>query len=246
MRIPRTTLLRLTRQHGGERAGVPPIDTEYWLRSCEGFDVWGPGGRVGIVEQVRERDLVVAAGLFRRRVLVAPLSSVVEIEPERMRLVLAYDPAAVTIREHAEGDVIEVRRPARTPLSPALDSIDPLPGRTAVIGRVLFWWAFNTVALGVAVLLVGSVTVTGVAGLALAGLVLGLLNAFVKPILNILGAPFHVITLGLSLFVVNVVIIALTGFLVDALDLGGFVSTLKVTVIVWAASLVLHLVMRKS
>ena len=47
---------------------------------------------------------------------------------------------------------------------------------------------------------------------------------------------------GCSLFVVNVVIIALTGFLVDALDLGGFVSLLKVTVIVWAASLVLHLV----
>ena len=125
MRIPRTTLLGLTRQHGGERAGVPPIDTDYWLRSCEGFDVWGPGGRVGIVEQVRERDIVVAAGLFRRRVLVAPLSSVVEIEPERMRLVLAYDPAAVTIREHAEGDVIEVRRSARTPSEARrLDSIE--------------------------------------------------------------------------------------------------------------------------
>jgi hypothetical protein len=51
-------------------------------------------------------------------VLVAPLSSVVEIEPERMRLVLAYDPAAVTIREHAEGDVIEVRWPERAPLTP--------------------------------------------------------------------------------------------------------------------------------
>lgn len=115
MRIPRTTLLGLTGQHGDERGGVPPIDTEYWLRSCEGFDVWGPGGRVGIVAQVRERDLVVAAGLFRRRVLVAPLSSVVEIEPDRKRLLLAYDPAAVTIREHPDGDVIEVRRPARSP-----------------------------------------------------------------------------------------------------------------------------------
>lgn len=120
MRIPRTTLLGLTRQHGGEHPGVPPIDTEYWLRSCEGFDVWGPGGRVGIVEHVRERDLVVAAGLFRRRVLLAPLSSVVEIEPERKRLLLAYDPAAVTIREHPDGDVIEVRRSAPTPSGPDL------------------------------------------------------------------------------------------------------------------------------
>jgi hypothetical protein len=58
-------------------------------------------------------------------VLVAPLSSVIEIEPKRMRLVLACDPAAVTIREHAEGDVIEVRRPARTPSEARrLDSIE--------------------------------------------------------------------------------------------------------------------------
>jgi putative membrane protein len=111
-----------------------------------------------------------------------------------------------------------------------------------VIGRILLWWAFNTVALGVAVAVVGSVSVGGFAGLATAGLVLGLLNVFLRPILTILGAPLHVITLGLSLFLVNVAIIALTGALVDSLDLGGFVSILKVTVIVWLAGLALQLV----
>ncbi len=111
-----------------------------------------------------------------------------------------------------------------------------------MIGRILFWWAYNTAVLGVAVLAVGSVTVTGFAGLAMAGLVLGLLNAFLRPILRILGAPLHVITLGLSLLLVDVVIIALTGALVDALDLGGFVSVLKVTLIVWLAGLLIQLV----
>jgi len=111
-----------------------------------------------------------------------------------------------------------------------------------VIRRVLALWVFNTAVLGVAVAIIGSVTVDGFSGLVAAGLVLGLLNVFLRPILTILGAPLHVITLGLSLFFVNVVIIWLTGALVDALDLGGFVSVLEVTVIVWLATLALHLV----
>jgi putative membrane protein len=115
-----------------------------------------------------------------------------------------------------------------------------------MIGRLLAWWVLTTAALGVAVLLVGSVTVTGFAGLAVAGLVLALLNAFLRPILVILGAPLHIITLGLSLFLVNVGIIALTAYLVDGLDVGGFVSVLEVTVIVWAAGVALQLVFRTS
>jgi putative membrane protein len=115
-----------------------------------------------------------------------------------------------------------------------------------MIGRLLAWWVLTTAALGVAVLLVGSVTVTGFGGLAVAGLVLALLNAFLRPILAILGAPLHVITLGLSLFLVDVAIIALTAYLVDALEVGGFVSVLEVTLIVWATGLALHLVFRTS
>jgi putative membrane protein len=115
-----------------------------------------------------------------------------------------------------------------------------------MIGRLLTWWVLTTAALGVAVLLIGSVTVTGFAGLAVAGLVLALLNAFLRPILVILGAPLHIITLGLSLFLVNVGIIALTAYLVDGLDVGGFVSVLEVTVIVWAAGVALQLVFRTS
>jgi putative membrane protein len=115
-----------------------------------------------------------------------------------------------------------------------------------MMGRLLAWWVLTTAALGVAVLLIGSVTVTGFAGLAVAGLVLALLNAFLRPILVILGAPLHIITLGLSLFLVNVGIIALTAYLVDGLDVGGFVSVLEVTIIVWAASVALHLVFRTS
>lgn len=115
-----------------------------------------------------------------------------------------------------------------------------------MIGRLLAWWVLTTAALGVAVVLIGSVTVTGFAGLAVAGLVLALLNLFLKPLLTILGAPLHIMTLGLSLFLVNMAIIALTAYFVDALEVGGFVSVLAVTAVVWAASAALQLALGSS
>jgi hypothetical protein len=118
VRIPRTTLLGLAQPQSGDaswpadrRLVAVPVDGEYWLRSCDGFDVWGPTGRVGVVAEVRERALAVAAGLFRRRLLLVPVAAVVQIEPDRKRLLLAYDPTVVAIREHAERDVVEVGRP---------------------------------------------------------------------------------------------------------------------------------------
>jgi putative membrane protein len=113
-----------------------------------------------------------------------------------------------------------------------------------VIARIAAWWVLNTVVLLVADLLVSSVTVTGFGALVAAGLVLGLLNLFLKPILKILGAPLALITLGLSLFAINVIVIALTGVLVPGLHLGDFVSILKVSIIVWLVSLAAQLVVR--
>ena len=115
-----------------------------------------------------------------------------------------------------------------------------------MIRRLVVWWAYNTIVLGIAVLVLGSVTVSGSGALALAGLVLAILNVFLKPILRVFGIALSVFTLGLSLLLVNVIIIALTGWLVSGLDLGGFVSTVEVAIVMWLASLVLQLVFRRS
>ena len=111
-----------------------------------------------------------------------------------------------------------------------------------MIRAILAWWLFNTLVLGVAVALIGKVTVSGAGALLLAGFVLGLLNAFVKPILKLIGAPLALITFGLSLFVIDVFIIWLTGQLVSGLHLGGFVGVIETTLVVWIASLAVHLI----
>ena len=57
-------------------------------------------------------------------------------------------------------------------------------------------------------------------------IVLGLLNATVKPILKIIGFPITVITLGLFALVINVIIIKLADYLMSSFAVEGFLSAL--------------------
>ncbi len=50
---------------------------------------------------------------------------------------------------------------------------------------------------------------------------LGLLNAFVRPILKVLGFPFVVLTFGLFLLVINGIILALLEKIILALNISG-------------------------
>lgn len=53
-------------------------------------------------------------------------------------------------------------------------------------------------------------------------LVLGILNAIVKPILVILTLPITILTLGIFLLVINVLMILLAGKFVSGIHIGGF------------------------
>ena len=58
------------------------------------------------------------------------------------------------------------------------------------------------------------------------GLLFGVVNAIVGPILRTLALPFVVLTLGLFLLVINAVLLALTAGLTDRLAIDGIVTAL--------------------
>ncbi|MBD3223047.1 phage holin family protein [bacterium] len=60
----------------------------------------------------------------------------------------------------------------------------------------------------------------------LAGLVLGIINALIKPILVILTLPITILTLGLFLLVINAIILKLAGALVPGLEVRSFGAAL--------------------
>ena len=99
--------------------------------------------------------------------------------------------------------------------------------------------AITTFAVWIAVAVVGGLEFDGdVWNLALIGLILGIVNASIKPILTVLSIPFIVLTLGLFLLVINWAMFALVVWLAGAerLDLGlvssGFWATFFGAVIV--------------
>ena len=67
----------------------------------------------------------------------------------------------------------------------------------------LIRWLVNAVALYLTTLIVPGVHVTSFGGAVLAALVLGIVNAVLRPIILVLTLPLNILTLGLFTFVVN-------------------------------------------
>lgn len=76
----------------------------------------------------------------------------------------------------------------------------------------------------------------------IASVVLALVNTIVKPILFVLTLPFTILTLGLFLFVLNMLMLWLTATLVPGFRVSGFMTTflasiaLSIVGMIWKAA----------
>ena len=69
---------------------------------------------------------------------------------------------------------------------------------------------------------VGGISIDRASTLLLAGLLLGIVNAFVRPLIVLLTLPFTVLTLGLFLLVVNAAMLGLVAALLEGMSIAGF------------------------
>jgi putative membrane protein len=111
----------------------------------------------------------------------------------------------------------------------------------------------NAIALAVAAWLLSGITIQGstttrrVLTLLIVAAIFGLVNAVVKPIATILSLPFIVLTLGLLIFVINALMLLLTSWISDALNVpfhvNGFgtalLGALIITVVSWLLNVIL-------
>jgi len=88
--------------------------------------------------------------------------------------------------------------------------------------------------------LVPGITVRGPWTLLFAALVLGVVNAFVRPLLILLTLPITIITLGLFLLVINAAMLGLVAWMFDDFMIAGFWPALFGAIVVgitgWLAS----------
>jgi putative membrane protein len=105
-------------------------------------------------------------------------------------------------------------------------------------------WLFNVVAIYLASLAFGGIDYDEWWVLLLAGLVLAAVNMIVRPIVIVLTLPAVILTLGLALFLINALMLWLTGLIVPPFEVTGFWTTLGGAVLVWAVNVVLNGVFR--
>jgi putative membrane protein len=88
--------------------------------------------------------------------------------------------------------------------------------------------------------IVPGVRVDTITALIEGGLLLGLMNAIVRPILTILTLPITILTLGLFLLVVNAITLWLVTLFIHAIHIHGFVSLILTVIVLglvsWASS----------
>jgi len=101
-----------------------------------------------------------------------------------------------------------------------------LPGYTVglgvTMGRFLAHWLLTGLALWVAAWILPGVTIRSVGALAVAAIVLGFVNAVIRPVLLLLTLPITVLTLGLFYLVVNGAAFALAAWIVPGFEVASF------------------------
>jgi putative membrane protein len=98
----------------------------------------------------------------------------------------------------------------------------------------------TALGLWVADVLLAGIGFTGTGALIVSALLLGLVNAVIRPILIILTLPLTVVTLGLFILVVNGISLALVAWLVPGFQIAGLfsatVGAIVVSLVSWFAS----------
>ena len=109
--------------------------------------------------------------------------------------------------------------------------------------KLLLVWVVNAVALLVVAYLMPSIQVASFATALIAALILGLVNAVIRPVLVLLTLPATILTLGLFIFVINGLLFWFVGSFIQGFVVGGFwagvLGAIVYSLVSWALAAVL-------
>jgi putative membrane protein len=107
---------------------------------------------------------------------------------------------------------------------------------------VILRWIANAVGLLVVAALLPGIQLHGAVAVIIAALVLGIVNAIIRPLLLLVSLPLNILTLGLFTFVVNALMLELTAALVPGFEVHGFLTAIVASVLLAViSSIVTHL-----
>ncbi len=117
--------------------------------------------------------------------------------------------------------------------------------------KFILRWAINAAAIFLAIRLVPGITLGGsLTGVIWLALILGLINAFLRPLLKLLTCPFIILTLGLFTLLINTFLFWLMGQIGNMvgipLTINGFWPAFLGGLVVSVVSIVLSLILKEE
>ena len=89
-------------------------------------------------------------------------------------------------------------------------------------------WVMNTIAIILAVKFVPGIVYSGEWwGILIVGMIFGLVNTVIRPLVKLFTFPLLILTLGLFTFIINAMMLSLTSWLSESLQLGFRVEGFK-------------------
>lgn len=98
----------------------------------------------------------------------------------------------------------------------------------------------NVIGIYVASLIFTAIAVSSPLALLGAGLVLGLINFFLRPIILLITLPINIITIGIFTLVINAWLVQLTSYLIGGIHIPTFIYSLAVAIIISALNMWLN------
>jgi putative membrane protein len=105
---------------------------------------------------------------------------------------------------------------------------------------IIINWLLTTLAVIIVAYLLPGVVVRSFLTALITALVLGLINAVLRPILIILTLPLTVVTLGIFIFVINALLVLLTSAIVPGFEVRSFWWALLFSLLFSLVSFILH------
>ncbi len=96
----------------------------------------------------------------------------------------------------------------------------------------------NLLLLALVAWMFEGITVENAFALVFAGIILGLLNAFLRPILVLLTLPLTIVTIGVFIFVINALLLMMTSAMVRGFDVSGFFTAFFAALVYSALSFI--------
>ncbi len=106
--------------------------------------------------------------------------------------------------------------------------------------NIIIRWLIATAAIILTSYVLPGVMLEGFWSAVIVALVLGIINAVIKPILVILTLPINILTLGLFTLVINALLIMLASSIVAGFSVDGFVTALLFSIILSLVSYFLN------